>query len=155
VSERTGQQLTWDPGAAIAPPTSDAAVQPLLDEPLTADRAVEIALRNNRDLLATLEGLGIARGDLLQARTVRNPFFESEVRFPAQPKAPFEVILMQPLFDLLHLHARRAAGEAAFEVMRLEITGAVLAFAGGVRSDLYTEQAARQGLARQTTVTDV
>ncbi|HEV8629181.1 MAG TPA: TolC family protein [Thermoanaerobaculia bacterium] len=150
----SGQQLVWDPQAPIDAPSSDAAIQPLLAEPITANRAVEIAFRNNRDLLATLENLGIARADLLQARTIRNPFFEAEIRFPEKPKAPFEVVLMQPLFDLLRLRARRAAGEAAFEVTRLRITGAVLAFASEVRNDFYTEQAARQVLARQTAITE-
>ena len=154
VAASTGQELAWDPQAAITAPTSDAAIQPLMSQPLSADRAVEIALRNNRDLLATLEGLGIARADLLQARTIRNPFVDAEIRFPAEPAEPFEIALMQPLFDLLRLRARRAAGEATFEVTQLRITGAVLGFAAEVRSDFYMEQAARQVLARQTTITE-
>ncbi|HVT60697.1 MAG TPA: TolC family protein [Thermoanaerobaculia bacterium] len=150
----TGQQVVWDPAGAISAPSSDASIQPLLAEPLSADRAVEIGLRNNRDLLATLESLGIARADLLQSRTIRNPVFDDELRFPGVPARPIESALMQPLFDLLRLRARRAAGEAAFQVTQLQVTGAVLAFAGDVRRDFYTEQAARQVLARQTTITD-
>lgn len=154
VSATAGQQLTWQPGSPIEPPTSDDSLSPLLQGPLTVDRSVEIALRNNRDLLATLEGLGIARADLLQSRTIRNPLIEAEIRYPGSPKAPFEVVLMQPLFDLLRMHARRSAGEAAFEVVRLRVTASVIAFANSVRSDFYAEQAARQLLAHQTTITD-
>ncbi|HEV8238336.1 MAG TPA: TolC family protein [Thermoanaerobaculia bacterium] len=153
VTASTGQEIAWDPQQAIEAP-ADAAVAAQLAEPLTADRAVEIALRYNRDLLATLEELGIARADLLQARTLRNPFAEAELRFPASPSRPFEVILMQPLFDLLKLHARRAAGEAAFEVTKLRTTAAVVAFANEVRADFYRAQAARQLLASQATIAD-
>ena len=151
VAASTGQQVAWDPQQPVGAPQDDA-IEPLLSEPLTADRAVEIALRHNRDLLATLEGLGIARADLLQARTVRNPFAEAELRFPASPARPFEVILMQPLFDLLKLRARRAAGEAAFEVTKLRTTAAVVAFANEVRADFYRAQAARQVFESQMTI---
>ena len=154
VAASTGQQVAWDPQQPVDEPQDAAAIASLLTEPLTADRAVEIALHHNRDLLATLEGLGIARADLLQARTVRNPFAEAELRFPASPARPFEVILMQPLFDLLKLHARRAAGEAAFEVQKLRTTAAVVALANEVRADFYRAQAARQVLASQTTIAD-
>ena len=154
VAGSTGQRIAWDPAQPVAEAATDEAVAPLLAGPLTADRAVEVALRNNRDLLATLEGLGIARADLLQARTIRNPFAEAELRFPGAPAEPFEVIIMQPLFDLLRLPARRAAGDAAFEVTKLRVSAAVVAFANEVRGDYYRAQAARQVLAAETTIAD-
>ena len=50
-------------------------VDTLLQKPLTADGAVEIALINNAGLQARLADLGIAEADLVQAGTLRNPVF--------------------------------------------------------------------------------
>ena len=61
VIEQTRQPVEWDPSAPVLPP-DDAIVQPLLQEELSPDRAVQIAFANNRDVQATLEELGIARG---------------------------------------------------------------------------------------------
>jgi hypothetical protein len=60
VEERSGQRLAWSPDQPIEPP-SDETLRPLLAGELTVERAVEIALAHNRDLLATLED-GVAHG---------------------------------------------------------------------------------------------
>jgi outer membrane protein, heavy metal efflux system len=148
VEERSGQRIAWSPDQPIEPP-SDDTLRPLLAGELTVERAVEIALANNRDLLATLEELGVARADLIAASTVRNPVFDGEVRFPGKP---FEIGIMQTLIDLFQLPRRRALGAAAFEAARLRATGAVLGFAAEVRWDYYTLQAAQQALAQQRTM---
>jgi len=152
VEEQSGQHLVWSPEQPIEPP-GDETLRPLLEGELTVDRAVEVALANNRDLLATLEELGVARADLIAASTVRNPVFDGEVRFPANPRNPFELALTQTLVDLFQLRKRRALGQAAFEAARLRVTGAVLSFAAEVRADYYTVQAAQQALAQQRTIT--
>lgn len=48
-------------------------VEALLREPLTVDRAVQVAVLNNRDLRITLEDLGVAQADLVQAGLLQNP----------------------------------------------------------------------------------
>ncbi len=151
VEERGGQRLAWDPAQPITPPTSEALL-PLLAGELTVERAVEIALTHNRDLLATLEGLGLARADLIAASTVRNPLLEGEIRFPGRPSRPFELVLSQTLIDLVQLRPRRAVGRAEFEAARLRVTGAVLAFAAEVRADYFTLQAAQAALGEQRTI---
>ena len=151
VEERGGQRLAWDPAQPIAPPTGEP-LQPLLAGELTVERAVETALAQNRDLLAALEELGIARAELIAASTVRNPLFEGEVRFPGSPARPFEVVLTQTLIDLFQLGRRRALGQAEFAAARLRVAGAVLGFAAEVRADYYTLQAAQQALAQQQAI---
>ncbi|MFL6292387.1 MAG: TolC family protein [Thermoanaerobaculia bacterium] len=146
VEERSGQKIEWSPDQPVEPP---ADLRPLLGGELTIERAVGIALANNRDLLAALEELGVARADLIAASTVRNPVFDGEVRFPGKP---FEVGITQTLIDLLQLGRRRALGQAGFEAARLRVTGAVLGFAAEVRADYYTLQAAQQALAQQRTI---
>ncbi len=152
VEERGGQRLGWDPAQPIEPPSSEP-LRPLLAGELTAERAVEVAFANNRDLLATLEELGMARADLIAASTVRNPVFDGEVRFPGSPSRPFEIVLTQTLIDLFRLRQRRALGQAEFAAARLRVSGAVLGFAAEVRADYYTLQAAQQALAQQQTIT--
>ncbi len=152
VAERGGEQLTWEPGQPIVPPTSDP-LRPFLSGMLSADRAVEIAFAHNRDLQATLEELGVARADLIAARTVRNPLLDGEVRFPGRPAHPFELAVSQTLIDLFQLRRRRALGEAEFDAARLRVTAAVLGFAAEVRADYYTLQAAQQALGHQQVAT--
>ncbi|HYN21747.1 MAG TPA: TolC family protein, partial [Thermoanaerobaculia bacterium] len=151
VEERGGQRLAWEPAQPIEPPTSEP-LQPFLAGELTIEGAVEIALAQNRDLLATLEELGVARADLIAASTIRNPLLDGEIRFPGRPARPFEIALTQTLIDLLQLGRRRALGQAEFEAARLRVTGAVLAFAVEVRADYYTLQAAQHALVQQQTI---
>ena len=48
-------------------------VADLMREPLTLDRALQVAVLNNRSLRATLEELGVAQADLVQAGLLANP----------------------------------------------------------------------------------
>jgi len=54
---------------------SQRDVAEAIAETLTAERAVEIALRNNQGLQAAFEALSIAEADLVQATRLRNPTF--------------------------------------------------------------------------------
>jgi cobalt-zinc-cadmium efflux system outer membrane protein len=152
VAERTGHRLEWQPGQPIAPPT-DAPLGAELGGELAAERAVALALAHNRDLLATLEELGLARADLIAARTVRNPLLAGEVHFPGEEFTPYEVAITQTLVDLLQLRRRRAVGAAEFAAARLRVTASVIGFAGEVRADYYTLQAAQAALAQQQVAT--
>ena len=145
-----GLEIGWSPDQPIEPP-DDAKLQPLLEGELTVDRAVEIALAHNRELLASLEDLGVARADLIEASTVRNPVFDGEIRFPGRP---FEIGITQTLVDLFQLRNRRALGQAEFEAARLRVAGSVIGFAAEVRADWYTLQAAQQALAQQRTIAE-
>jgi cobalt-zinc-cadmium efflux system outer membrane protein len=124
----------------------------LLQDELTADRAVQIAFANNRDLQATLEELGLARAELIGASTIRNPLFDGEIRFPGEPTKPFEIILSKTLIDIFQLGNRKKFGRAQFEAAKVRVSGALINFAGHVRMDYYDTLAARRILARQEAV---
>lgn len=151
VRQETEQPVEWNPRAPVEPP-DDAAVQPLLEQEMTADLAVRIAFAQNRDVQATLEELGIARAELIASRTLRNPVFDGEVRFPGDPRAPFEIGLIQPLIDIFQLPARRKLGQARFEAARVEVGASIVQFASEVRTHYYDLLAARKVLARQADV---
>jgi cobalt-zinc-cadmium efflux system outer membrane protein len=151
VIEETRQPVEWDPSRPVEPP-DDAAVGSLLQEELTPERAVQIGFANNRDLQATLEGLGLARADFIAASTIRNPILDGEIRFPGNPAKPFELGLSQSLMDILRLGTRKKLGQAQFEAARLQVTAAVINFSAQVRRDYYDLLAARRILARQQTI---
>lgn len=70
--ERTGQTALWQRSASDTE-TAQARVDELLEQPVTADRAVELALLNSRGLQASFSELGIAESDLVRAGRLSNP----------------------------------------------------------------------------------
>ena len=81
VKERTGLAVRWQQDAA-AREQALADVRALLKKPLTVNSAVQIALLNNRELLATFEDVGVSAADLREAGMWKNPSFDLSVRFP-------------------------------------------------------------------------
>jgi cobalt-zinc-cadmium efflux system outer membrane protein len=86
---------------STAPLPPDAS----LDDGLTSQEAVAIALWNSPSFQATLADLGIARADLREAGLLRNPVFS--LLFPIGPKQ-LEWTLQLP-FDALWQRPRRVA----------------------------------------------
>ncbi len=72
--ERTGQAPSYQRTGEQAD-SAAARVAELLKQPLTAERAVEIALLNNKELQAGYAELGIAESDLVRAGRLANPSF--------------------------------------------------------------------------------
>ena len=118
------------------------AVRAMLRGTLTADRAVQIALLNNRELQATFEDIGIARADLTEAGLLKNPVFDTSARFPDRPPSAtnLEFGIVQDFLDLLMIPLRKKV--AANELARAELRAgdAVLKLAAEVRSAFYTLQ---------------
>ena len=56
-----------------------ARVAELMAEPLTPDRAMQVAMLNNRELRATLEELGVAQAELVQAGLLQNPVISGDL----------------------------------------------------------------------------
>jgi cobalt-zinc-cadmium efflux system outer membrane protein len=82
-------------GTAPLPPNAS------IDDGLTPEEAVAIALWNSPSFQATLADLGIARADLVEAGLLRNPIFS--LLFPWGPKQlewtlqfPFEALWQRP-----------------------------------------------------------
>jgi len=145
VMERTGADVRWMPGEASAEVAVE--VHRLLAAELTADTAVAVALLGNRELQATLEGLGIAQADLLEAGLLRNPLLGGELRFPASPVRPFEVTVAQPILEVFLLPVRKRVAAAAFVAARLRVTDAVLGVEAETRASCFRAQGAEQALA--------
>ena len=102
VKERTGLAVRWQQDA-VAREAALAEARTLLKKPLTVNSAVQIALLNNRELLAMFEDVGVSAADLREAGMWRNPSFDLSVRFPDRPPsgANWEEAVASDLLDLL------------------------------------------------------
>ena len=150
VGTRTNQTLDLAASAA----GNDERLRAMLQDELTADEAVAIAVANNPRLQVTLAELGIARADLIEASTITNPVFEFELRVPGEPYRPYELRLAQSLIELIQLPRRRAAGRAAFDAAQMRVSSNVLRFAADVRSSYFDLIAATQHVAQSRTVAE-
>ncbi len=124
-------------------------VQTLLRATLTADRAAQIALLNNRTLQSTFEEIGVARADLLEAGLLKNPTLDARVRFPDEGSGTNnEVDVALDLLDAFKIPLRRKV--AASEVARAEFRAAdaVLKLASEVKAAFYSLQGKQQLAAR-------
>jgi len=124
----------------------------MLQDELTADEAVAIAVANNPRLQATLAELGIARADLIEASTISNPLLELELRLPGEPRRPYELRLAQSLVELIQLPRRRAIGRAAFDAAQLRVSSSVLRFAAEVRASYIDLLATTQHVAQSRAI---
>lgn len=146
VATRTNQTLDWT--------ASDERLRAMLQDELTADEAVAIAVANNSRLQVTLAELGIARAELIEASTIANPVFEFELRVPGEPYRPYELRLAQSLIDLIQLPRRRAIGRAVFDAAQMRVSSNVLGFAADVRASYFEVVAATQHVAQNRTITE-
>lgn len=132
--------------ADLLSPRADAevreAVRRLLQSPLDAEAAVRIALLNNRSLRATLYGLDVAKGLLIQARALPNPVLEGEL-LPG-PTSELELRLELDLTRLLLAPLRSRVASAELDAARFQVAAQVLQTAYEVRIAFYVYQAAEQ-----------
>lgn len=151
VADRTGHTVQWrDQTAEDA--AVDAAVRAMLQDELTVDEAVQVALLNNLNLQATYEELGISQAQLVQAGLLKNPVFSVEARFPARPRYPLEVDVFQDFMSIFLLPLRKKVAAAEFEATKLRVANAALDLAAEARSAFYTLQAAQQMVEMRRTV---
>lgn len=121
------------------------AVAELLDAPLDIDTAVRIALLNNRPLRASLRELGIARGNLIAARTPTNPRVEFEL-LPEQNSA-YELTAEYEITDLVLAPLRAKVARAELDAARYDAAAEVVEVGFEVRKAFLGVQAAQQRLA--------
>lgn len=144
LSQRMNQRVQWNRGTADDEAAA-RAVRDMLGEPLNADRAVQIALLNNRHLQAMYEELGIAQGSLVQAGLLRNPVFSAAARYPSDDGSPnLDLGITQDFLSIFFLPLQRQVAANDFEAAKLRVTGAVIGLASEVRTAFYRLQSDEQ-----------
>src|SRR3989449_10524722 len=147
---RTGKRVLWNRGSA-EDAEAQSAVASLLNRPLTAGSAVQIAMLNNHKLQATYEELGIAQADLVEAGLLRNPIFTFERRLPDQA---LEMDVLKEFIDILLLPLRKRIAAAQFEAAKLRVGHEILSAAADVRAAFYQHQGDQQLVDLRKTVAD-
>lgn len=150
VAERLPQKVQWNRTTAEDEAVA-TAVRALLQDNLTVDGAVQIALLNNHTLQAEFERLGIAQADLVQAGLLSNPVFSAEFLHSAiGTERTFSVV--EDFLNVFTRSARQKVAASAFEQVKLQVAARVLSLAAEVRSAYYTVAGDGQALELLQTV---
>ena len=153
VDERIGVPIRWNTNTALVDET-EQMVKKLLDKPLVADTAVQIALLHNRRLQATYEEIGIAHAAVIEAGTLSNPAFHGGATFglPQDPLAAhtahdhYVYEIEMDFLSLLWGSMRKSVAKSDFETSKLRVTAAVIDLAGQTRRAFYRLQSEQQML---------
>lgn len=145
VTARTGFQVirSGDPTADQA--VADA-ISRMLHGTLTRDKAVQIALLNNRRLQARFADIGVANADLIEAGLLKNPLFELLYKSPDRSgkEADIEYSIVQDFMSLVLMPLRRRVAAAELARTQAEVAHDVLQLAFDTQSAFYRMQAAAE-----------
>ncbi len=153
VEKTAGERLS--PAPRLGGPAGELAVQErtktlLSDGPLTADKAVELALLNNPSLGAGAQEIAAARAELAQGGILENPRFHYGVR-KGGGTTGYEWSAMMNFMDLVALPLRRRLASGRYEQARLRVSQEVLSLASDVKTSFYAAQASlRRASLRRT-----
>ncbi len=109
-----------------------SSVKKLLEAPLTADTAVQIALLNNRGLQATYAEVGIAEADVVQASRLRNPGF-SFARLRRADEIEIERTFIFDILGLILMPIRTDLERQRLELTKNRVAADVLQVAADTR----------------------
>ena len=144
VQLRLGKQISWDAGQ-YDDPVIHSTIEKLLSRPLKADRAVQVALLNNRELQAIYADLGIAQANLVQTELWKNPVLKGSVTFPLAGGTPdYSFDLALKLIDILYIPLRKSVAESQLEEAKLQVTVQVMRVAGQTYSAFIDYLSERQ-----------
>jgi outer membrane protein TolC len=144
VKERTGNPLHAVKNERDAKAV-EKTVKALLQNPLSADDAVQVALIHNRNLQATYAELGIAEADLVQAGRLLNPGFSFK-RMHDGESVSIERTLTFNLIDLITMPLAARIERQRFEEVKLQAADAALKVAADTRKAYFETLAAQQAV---------
>ena len=143
--ERTGRIVTWEREESARQQTLEQ-VRRLLKRPLTANIAAQIALLNNRGLQSTLEQIGLAESDLIEARTIPNPDLNLSARFPDKPPSGTDIewSIAQDFLSILMIPLRTKIASNQLTVVQLRVSDEVTRLVEEAKRAIYELQAAEE-----------
>ena len=138
--ERLGQEVKWTRSEADRELVDNRVTQ-LLEQPLSADAAVQVALLNNKGLQASFSELGISDADRVQAGRLPNPGF-SFGRLHQGSSIEIDRSLQFNLARLLMLPTVNQIESRRFEQTRNAVALSMLSLASQTRKAYYLAVAA-------------
>nr|WP_276599121.1 TolC family protein [Nannocystis sp. SCPEA4] len=122
-------------------------VAELVAEPLTLERALQVAMLNNRELRAVLEELGVAQADLVQAGLLENPVIAGDlVNSTRGYGLGGGLSLTQSLLSAFLIPAKRRLAQTRLNHAIVTVGQAALTLARDVKVAFVRTQAAEQML---------
>ncbi len=135
LAARGAPQLGWEQNSSGA---DQALMTQWLSEPMTAERAVRVAMLRSPRLQEEYARLGLARADIMEAVQIANPRFTiGNLNALGGPGSQLTLGLAMPLVDLLVLPARVRLARSDFERAKLAIAASVLGVGFNVESAWY------------------
>ncbi|HEY7116500.1 MAG TPA: TolC family protein [Tepidisphaeraceae bacterium] len=145
LSSRISQEVVWDTGTEADRQVRERVRAMLAAGEVSADKAVQVALLNNRKLRATYQRLGVAQADLVAAGLLKNPVFDADLRFSTRGGGTgVDLSLLADFLDALFIPPRKHLAEAQLTQAKAEVTAAVLDLSAAVREGVYQLVAARE-----------
>ena len=142
LASRGAPELGWEKNGL---PVDQAAVAQWLAEPMTAQRAVRVAMLRSPRLQEEYARLGLARADIMAAVQVANPRFNiGRLDALDGPGNLLMLGLTMPLVDLLVLPVRARLARSDFARAKLAIAASVLSVGFDVESAWIDFVAAQQ-----------
>lgn len=141
--ERIGQTVSRQRSTDDVAPAR-TRVDELLQQSLTADGAVEVALLNNRGLQASFSQLGIAEADLVQAGRLRNPIVGFGRLALGGGAVEIERSLMFDVLGLLTMPAARQVQQRNFEQAQYQAAYDAVGLASETRRAYFAAVAAQE-----------
>jgi cobalt-zinc-cadmium efflux system outer membrane protein len=129
IQARLGERINWT-ADQYEDPLVRATIGKLLSRPLTPERAVEIALLNNRELQSNYADLGIAQANLVQSVLWPNPVLNGAVTFDFKAGSPdYAFDLALKAIDILYIPLRARVAESQLEETKFHVTDQVMSVA--------------------------
>ncbi len=147
IERRLDKKVQWDKGW-LKNEQVECKIQNLLQQELTVDAAVQVAMLNNPHIQAIFEEIGISQADLVEAGLFSNPIFDLVVRYPNKKGfvPDIEYSITASFIDLFLIPLRVKVAKAELEQTTLRVTNEVLDLAFEVEQTFYELQAAQQEL---------
>lgn len=124
-----------------------ARVDDLMAKPLTLDRALQVAMLNNRELRATLEELGVAQADLVDAGLLANPTISGDLVNSTKGNGlGGGLALSQSLLSVFLIPAKQRIAKTRLSQVVVLVGQSALVLARDVRVAYMRAQAAEQNV---------
>ena len=141
VSHRIGFDLYWHSGLEADDQVA-ADIDGLLEQPLTEESVVQIALLNNRRVQEFFQELGISKADLIYAGLLRNPVFDASLLFPLDGgTTEINLGITHQFLDIFLIPLRKKVAGSRFEEVRLQVSSKVMDLAYAARIAFLRTQA--------------
>lgn len=145
VRSRAGYDVAWA-GVTADQEVVTERVQQLLNQELSADAAVQVALLNNRELQATYAEMGIEVADFISASLLPNPMADIAIRL-RDPQRIIEGNVTLDILEFLLVPLRRKFQGAQLAAARLRVQAEVIDLAAETRLEYWEYVAAQHQLA--------